>query len=89
MVPNAEFSPASDGTAIFYPDEPVTFEFSEYTEIHTSEYPTYEGDYTVIPGDEPVTLPTALRNLTEDITIGAIPKNYGRITYDGSIIMVS
>lgn len=49
----------------------------------------YEGDYSVIPAMEAQTLPTSGKLLTRDVTIGAIPNNYGLITWSGSILTVS
>ena len=49
----------------------------------------YDGPYEVTPTNEAQTLQTAGRTLAQDVTVGAIPSNYGLITYDGSIITVS
>lgn len=49
----------------------------------------YEGDYYVTPGDEEQVLPTQGKRLTEDLVIGPIPSNYGRITWNGSTLTVS
>ena len=51
--------------------------------------PTYEGDYDVTPGAEPVVLATSGRLMTGNVTVAAIPSNYGRITWDGSRLTVS
>ena len=49
----------------------------------------YAGPYEVTPGAQPVTLTTAGLTMAQNVTVGAIPSNYGRITWDGSIITVS
>ena len=49
----------------------------------------YEGSYEVTPGAEPQTLATAGLVMRADVTVGAIPQNYGLITWDGSTITVS
>lgn len=49
----------------------------------------YAGEYEVTPGAEAQTLSTAGCTLAQDITIAAIPNNYGLITWDGSTLMVS
>lgn len=49
----------------------------------------YEGAYTVTPSGEPQVLRTALCTLSEDITIEAIPDNYGLVEWDGSVLTVS
>ena len=51
--------------------------------------PTYEGDYDVTPGDAPVVLETGGKLMTGNVTVAAIPSNYGRITWDGSRLTVS
>ena len=49
----------------------------------------YAGPYEFIPGDEAQTIAVQDRYCAEDITIGPIPSNYGKITYNGSVITVS
>lgn len=49
----------------------------------------FTGDYFVTPGDEAVTLSTKNLRMTDDITIAAIPQNYGLITWNGSTLTVS
>ena len=49
----------------------------------------YEGAYEVTPTTEAQILPTALKNLTDNIVINPIPSNYGLITWDGSTLTVS
>ena len=44
--------------------------------------PSYDGEYVVTPKTEEQSLPTKDRYLTENITIKAIPSDYGKITYD-------
>ena len=49
----------------------------------------YMGAYTVTPGDETITLDTQNLRMTDNVTINPVPSNYGRITYNGSVITVS
>lgn len=49
----------------------------------------YTGDYDVVPTTHPQTLQTEGRILAHNITVGAIPSNYGLITYNGSVLTVS
>ena len=49
----------------------------------------YTGEYTVVPTTHPQTLQTEGRILAHNITVGAIPSNYGLITYNGSVLTVS
>ena len=49
----------------------------------------YEGPYTATPSASAQVLATAGKLMTEDITVGAIPSNYGLITWDGNTLTVS
>ena len=49
----------------------------------------YEGPYEFTPSDETQVVAINLKTATQDITINPIPNNYGRITWDGSVLTVS
>lgn len=49
----------------------------------------YEGIYDLTPSDEEQVLLTAGKRMTQNVTVGAIPSNYGLITWDGSTLTVS
>ena len=49
----------------------------------------YTGEYTVTPSTETQVLSTKNLRMTDDITVGAIPQNYGLITWNGSTLTVS
>lgn len=49
----------------------------------------FDGPYTVIPSQEPQILKTNGYVLSKDITVGAIPSNYGLITWNGVTLTVS
>lgn len=49
----------------------------------------YSGPYEYSPGPEPQTVEISGKRATQDITIGAIPQNYGLITWNGSTLTVS
>jgi hypothetical protein len=51
--------------------------------------PIYEGATDITPSSEAQALDTALFYMLEDITINAIPNNYGLIEWNGSILTVS
>ena len=53
------------------------------------EREAYAGAYAVTPGPEAQTLATEGLRMTGDIVIGAIPSNYGLITWDGTKLTVS
>ena len=49
----------------------------------------YTGSYTITPSAEAQTLLTKDLRMTDNLTIEAIPHNYGLITWSGSGIRVS
>ena len=49
----------------------------------------YTGNYTVTPSTETQTLFTNNLRMTDNITIEAIPQNYGLITWNGATLTVS
>lgn len=51
--------------------------------------PYYEGEYTITPTTEAVTLNTANLSMAQNIVVNPIPSNYGRINYNGGYITVS
>ncbi len=63
--------------------------FGVETSVTASIVPRYEGDYNVTPAGEAQILSTSGKLMTEDITVGAIPSNYGLITWNGGVLTVS
>lgn len=59
------------------------------TAITAGTMPHYTGPTTIEPASVPQVLETSGMALDEDITIGAIPSNYGLITWDGSALTIS
>ena len=53
------------------------------------ERPEYQGEYTVTPGAVAQILETNGKRMTSNVTVGAIPNNYGLITWNGSVLTVS
>lgn len=49
----------------------------------------YGGAYEVTPAANEQTLPTAGKFMAEDVTVTAIPSNYGLITWNGQVLTVS
>ena len=49
----------------------------------------YQGEYEFTPSGETQTVNTAGYALAQDIIINPIPPNYGKITWNGSVITVS
>ena len=50
---------------------------------------TYPGAYEYTPTQETQVIEISGMMAAQNITIGAIPNNYGRITWNGSVITVS
>ena len=53
------------------------------------ELPPYVGETTITPSSEKQVLQTKNFRMTENVTVNPIPSNWGRITWNGSIITVS
>lgn len=49
----------------------------------------YTGEYVFTPTEETQIVPTVGLTMIDNITVNPIPSNYGRITWDGSVITVS
>ena len=49
----------------------------------------FDGSYTVTPAADAQTIPVAHLKMAQDFVIGAIPSNYGLITWNGSALTVS
>jgi hypothetical protein len=67
-------------------DHLVDGEGVEFFEAVTNPY---EGAYEVTPSRQSQVLPTALKNLSQNIVVNPIPSNYGLITWNGSTLTVS
>lgn len=61
-------------------------EYGSFLEVEKGE--KYTGQTEVTPTEEEQTLRTRGMIVGEDITINAIPKNYGKITWDGTHLRV-
>lgn len=53
------------------------------------EREAYAGPYTVTPSDEAQVLHTDEKRMTGDVTVEKIPSNYGKITWNGSVLTVT
>lgn len=67
----------------------VLFSASVATAYNMREGEIYDGEYEFTPTEETQTVFTNGKVLLDNITINPIPNNYGRITYNGSILTVS
>lgn len=62
-------------------------ELNEVTNIST--VPEYQGAYEVTPSEFGQVLMTSGFRMEDNVVIGAIPQNYGLLTWDGSTLRVS
>lgn len=84
---NATFNNNSNLNARF--SAATTFGASIDSTVYVPMLEEYEGPYTVTPSEDTQTLGTEGFHMARDVTINPIPSNYGRITYNGSILTVS
>lgn len=83
-------SPVKSISLTVEPDQvPVPMQMEQLRVRYESPYPDYTGPTSVTPSAQAQTLHTKDTALLSDITIGAIPQNYGLITWDGSTLTVS
>lgn len=69
--------------------ENVGLDLEQVRTIYEDERPAYDGPYTVTPGAEAQTLETNGKRMTENVVVGAIPSNYGLVTWNGSVLTIS
>ena len=70
-------------------DLPITLGFNLSNEIRPVTLETYDGPYDITPSDEQQVFSTEGKRLVQNFTIEPIPSNYGKITWNGSVITVS
>ena len=51
--------------------------------------PDYAGPYEITPAESAQTLATAGLGMIADVVVAPIPNNYGLVTWDGSVLLVS
>lgn len=73
--------------AIFSGGENLKAEFGTVIEIPVTDY--YEGEYNITPTTQEQIVPIIGLTARRNITVGAIPSNYGLITWNGSTLTVS
>lgn len=56
---------------------------------YSGDIDPYTGSYSVTPSSEAQVLLTRNLRMTDNVTIGAIPQNYGLITWNGATLTVS
>ena len=86
---NIPLKVSTDGEYSLKADGGTSINIGVDTTITASIMEHYQGPYVAVPMSEPQTLPTNGKVMDEDISIGAIPSNYGLITWNGSVLTVS
>lgn len=81
------FSTPPTFTATFSGGENLKAEFGATVEIPIAEF--YPGPYEITPTQEKQIIPIGELAAAKDITVNAIPNNYGLITWNGSTLTVS
>lgn len=61
----------------------------EQVRVVYEERPEYRGDYDVIPSGVEQILHTDGKRMVGDVTVAAIPQNYGLITWNGAFLTIS
>ena len=67
----------------------ISLEMEQVRTIYRDERPAYDGPYSVTPSAEEQVLETNGKRMTGNVTVGAIPSNYGLVTWNGSVLTVS
>lgn len=88
VVIDGEMSLLLEGTADCDLLIPEGGESGIITAIHEG-YPVYEGTYEVTPTEATQTFNTTFKSTTQDFIVNPIPTNYGRISWNGSVLTVS
>ena len=57
--------------------------------VYNTENLSYEGSYTIIPTTQSQILSTTNLWMKQDLTIAPIPKNYGLISWNGSVLTIT
>lgn len=57
--------------------------------VISDKYPEYAGPVSVTPSEEVQTLEVSGRVVMQNIVVDAIPSNYGRVSWNGSHLMIS
>lgn len=88
-MPTYHLSVSEDVYKLGVADGVVEWSTSEYVPMHSTDLPDYGGPTDIVPTGSAQVLATAGTAVSADIVIEPIPQNYGLITWDGSVLMVS
>ena len=67
----------------------LTWDSDEYLKVRYSEFPRYEGETEFTPSSEEQIAYTEGTNVYSNIVINPIPSNWGRISWNGSVLTIS
>lgn len=70
-------------------DTAVDLGISTAIEVLETPVPVWDGSTEFVPSDTAQVISVHGYRFTDDITIDPIPHNYGKITWNGSVITVS
>lgn len=65
----------------------INGECGQFIQVHTDDY--YIGEYSVTPSDQQVILSTNNKVMYDNLVIEPIPSNYGKISWNGSYLLIS
>ena len=83
----AVFSSQTSFKASFNGTQSMTAKFSPHINVPVTNY--YDGEYEFTPSAEEQTIPIIGKTARQNITVKAIPNNYGLITWNGATLTVS
>ena len=83
----ATFTDGGNFSAVFLSEEAFGIDFGEVIKVTDAEY--FDGAYDYTPTNEAQVIEIEGLAARQNITIEAIPENYGLISYNGSSLMVS
>lgn len=66
----------------------VDGEYGNLTQIESDPHETYSGETHITPSAHEQVLETANKVLESNIIVDPIPKNYGRITWNGAFMLI-
>lgn len=78
-------SPPAFLTGTLSPPQTLTGQLTVPTVIGVE---AYDGPYEVTPGEQPQRIPVEHKWMREDLIVGAIPSDYGRLSWNGHTLTV-
>ena len=88
-MPKFELAVAEDSYQLGVSEDTAEWSSAEHVDMHVIDYPEYSGPTEFAPTSEYQVIHVAGMAVAQDIVVDPIPSNYGLITWDGSVLMVS